>query len=86
MLIKKEYNSKQAEKHFKRKEKVLGQFWTPYDIAKFIVHFCSKFTSRKDLLLDPACDKGVFLRAGIEEGFKNVVGIESVFNIPSSLY
>ena len=76
MLMKNEYNSKQAEKHFKRKEKILGQFWTPYVIAKFIVRFCSKFVQKRDLLLDPACGDGVFLKAGIEEGFKEVVGID----------
>ena len=76
LKIKTEYESKQAEKHFKRKEKVFGQYWTPYPVAKFIVGFCSKFIDKKDVLLDPACGEGVFLRAGLEEGFKNVVGID----------
>ena len=79
--IKDDYNSKQAEKHFRRKEKVLGQFWTPYPLAKFIVNFCSKFVSKKDLLLDPACGEGVFLKAGIEEGFKNVIGFDVDQNV-----
>lgn len=33
------------------------------------------------MLLDPACGEGVFLRAGLEEGFKNVVG----FDVDSSV-
>ncbi|WP_457549705.1 N-6 DNA methylase [Archaeoglobus sp.] len=81
MLIRKEYESKQAEKHFKSKEKVLGQFWTPYPLAKFIVRFCLKFVDEKGLLLDPACGEGVFLKAGVEVGFREVVGIDVDSNI-----
>ncbi len=63
--------SEQAKKHFKRKDKVLGQFWTPQEVADFIVSFASKYIeSNTGIGCDPACGDGVFLRSLRKEGFK----------------
>ncbi len=63
--------SKQAIQHFNRKEKVYGQFWTPQEVADFIVSFASKqLKDRKGIACDPACGDGVFLRSLKNEGFK----------------
>ncbi len=62
----------QKEKHFKRKEKVLGQFFTPPKVAKFIVEFVIDHLENRDtnLACDPACGNGVFLKYLKEKGFK----------------
>lgn len=63
--------SEQAKKHFNRKEKVLGQFWTPQKVADFIVSFASKYIENNaGIGCDPACGDGVFLRSLRKEGFK----------------
>ncbi len=84
-MLKREYESKQAEKHFSKKEKVFGQYWTPYYLARFIVEFCSKLTNGRDILIDPACGEGVFLKAGSDFGFKRIVGIDIDPNVVSRL-
>ena len=61
--------SKQAILHFNRKEKVYGQFWTPQEVADFIVSFASKQLKDKRIACDPACGDGVFLRSLKNEGF-----------------
>ena len=45
----------QKEKHFERKEKVLGQFFTPPEVAKFIVSF-----SKRILHVIPHAVRGYF--------------------------
>lgn len=62
----------QKEKHFKRKEKVFGQFFTPPRVAKFIVDFAfDLLESRKtNLACDPACGDGIFLKYLKEKGFE----------------
>lgn len=63
--------SEQAKKHFKRKDKVLGQFWTPQEVADFIVSFASKYIENNTGIgCDPACGDGVFLKSLKKEGFK----------------
>ena len=37
--IKTLYKSSQADKHFSREEKVLGQFFTPKEVVDFILDF-----------------------------------------------
>ncbi|MEO0118775.1 MAG: N-6 DNA methylase [candidate division WOR-3 bacterium] len=64
------YNSRQANKHFSREEKVLGQFFTPPEIAEFIVAFCLKYVSTPKSACDPACGDGVFLSALIKYGLE----------------
>ena len=63
--------SEQAKKHFKRKDKVLGQFWTPQEVANFIVSFASKYIENNTGIgCDPACGDGVFLRSLKKKGFE----------------
>ncbi len=63
--------SNQEKKHFLRKEKVLGQFFTPYEVADFIVSFASKYISKeKKLACDPACGDGAFLLSLVKHGFE----------------
>ena len=76
MQLKTEYNSQQGIKHFKHKEKILGQFWTPYEIAEFIVRICTKFVREKGFAIDPACGDGVFLKSAVDMGFKKIIGID----------
>ena len=62
----------QKEKHFERKEKVLGQFFTPPEVAKFIVSFSIRHLDHREtnLACDPACGEGIFLRYLKKEGFE----------------
>ena len=66
----------QREKHFKVKEKVLGQFFTPQQVADFIVSLASLHMSRRVAGCDPACGDGVFLASMIKHGFKEIVGVD----------
>ncbi len=45
------YKSNQADKHFSRKEKILGQFFTPPEVAEFIVQFALNYLSSKKISL-----------------------------------
>jgi len=68
----------QREKHFKRKEKVLGQFFTPPEVAEFIVRFGLIHLDRECYKrgCDPACGDGVFLRAMVDAGIDEVIGMD----------
>jgi type I restriction enzyme M protein len=68
--IKTNYYSNQANKHFSRREKILGQFFTPLEVAEFIVSFAFNYTSSGRLACDPACGDGIFLSSLIKHGFK----------------
>ncbi|MCD6594876.1 N-6 DNA methylase [bacterium] len=76
MQLKTEYNSQQSTRHFRHKEKILGQFWTPYEIAEFIVRLCTKFVSGNEFAMDPACGDGVFLESAKNVGFEKIIGID----------
>lgn len=68
--VKTERISEQAVKHYSKRDKVLGQFWTPQEVADFIVSFASKcLKNRTGKACDPACGDGVFLRSLKREGF-----------------
>ncbi len=69
-------NSQQALNHFLKKEKVLGQFFTPEEVASFIVEFILLNRKSKEKAIDPACGDGVFLEGLIERNFKEIVGID----------
>ncbi len=69
-------NSQQALNHFSKKEKVLGQFFTPKEVANFIIEFIMLNRKRKEKAIDPACGDGVFLEGLIERNFKEIVGID----------
>ncbi len=77
------YKSNQADKHFSRKEKILGQFFTPPEVAEFIVQFALNYLSSKKSACDPACGDGVFLSSLINHGFEPIgVDIdENVLNL-----
>ena len=74
--------SNQANKHFSREEKILGQFFTPPEVAEFIVSFASQYISKnkKRSACDPACGDGVFLLSLIKYGFEPV-GVDIDKNI-----
>ncbi len=69
-------NSQQALNHFSKKEKVLGQFFTPKEVADFIIEFILLNSKRKEKAIDPACGDGVFIEGLIERNFKEIVGID----------
>jgi len=76
----------QKEKHFMKKEKVFGQFFTPPEVANFIVDFVvSSFNTKPQLAVDPACGDGIFLKALIERGINNIIGIEVDKNVLSEI-
>jgi type I restriction enzyme M protein len=56
--------------HFNRKEKILGQFFTPVEVADFIVSVSSSYVTTGRLACDPACGDGVFLSALLKYGFE----------------
>jgi len=82
--VNKFYTSNQANKHFSREEKILGQFFTPPEVAEFIVSFALSYLSTKNSACDPACGEGVFLSSLIEHGFKPL-GVDIDNNITNSL-
>lgn len=78
------YKSNQANKHFSREEKILGQFFTPPEVAEFIVSFASNYISTRKSACDPACGDGVFLSSLVNHGFK-ALGVDIDENIINSL-
>ena len=66
----------QQEKFFSEKEKVLGQFFTPPQVAEFMVEFSTRFLDRRERAIDPACGDGVFLLSLIRHGFREVWGVD----------
>ncbi|MEM4712806.1 MAG: N-6 DNA methylase, partial [Archaeoglobaceae archaeon] len=79
----------QRDKHFKYKEKVLGQFFTPQEVADFIVSMVAMHLERKKSGCDPACGDGVFLSSMLKHGFEEVVGMdideEAIKEIPINI-
>jgi type I restriction enzyme M protein len=79
----------QREKHFKCKEKVLGQFFTPPEVSDFIVSFTLVNLVNAKSGCDPACGDGVFLSSMIEHGLNEVVGMDidkkCIESIPKAL-
>lgn len=66
----------QRGRHFERREKVLGQFFTPPAIAEWMVRFVISFLDHRKVALDPACSDGVFLKPMLGANFKRVGGID----------
>ena len=79
----------QREKFFRKKEKIFGQFFTPQEIAEFIVSFALLHLDKAERAIDPACGDGVFLSALLKHGFKEIWGVDidpSVLdNIPEDI-
>ncbi|MCS7129923.1 MAG: N-6 DNA methylase [Archaeoglobaceae archaeon] len=74
---------RQRANHFSKKEKVLGQFLTPYPVAEFMVKFSMSLLDRKEKAIDPSCGDGVFLSSLIENDFKEVWGTDVDPNVIS---
>ena len=66
----------QQEKHFKCKEKIFGQFFTPVKVADFIINLASLHIQDTKSACDPACGDGVFLSSMLKNGFKEVTGVD----------
>jgi len=58
------------------KQRALGQFFTPLELARELVGRAEKFLVNREMALDPACGEGVFLLACAEKGFEWLVGID----------
>ncbi len=67
---------RQRERHFQRREKVLGQFFTPSALATWAVEQAIRWIDHRGKALDPACGDGAFLRPLLSAGFKEVWGID----------
>lgn len=67
---------RQRDRHFQRRRKVLGQFFTPPQLAAWMVEVSLSFLRRREWMLDPACGEGVFLEPALAHGFSGVMGIE----------
>lgn len=75
-LLQLETPKRQRDRHFERREKVLGQFFTPPNLAEWMVKFATSLLDCHELALDPACGDGVFLKPMLEGHFKRVIGID----------
>lgn len=77
----------QFQKHFNKKEKIYGQYFTPQEISNFIVEKCLYYLGKdtgKIKAIDPACGDGSFLSALKEKGILHFEGYdidEGVFNL-----
>lgn len=86
--IKTSHITTQELNHFNRKEKVFGQFFTPLEVANFIVSFSSDFVTTGRLACDPACGDGSFLLSLIKHGFEPVgvdIDQEVVNSLPENI-
>ncbi len=79
----------QLKKHFSKKEKIYGQFFTPRKIADFMISFSMLHLDKAEKAIDPACGDGVFLSSLIDHGFKEVWGVDidksAVKKIPKNI-
>ncbi len=66
----------QRDRHFCFKEKIFGQFFTPIEVADFIVQFASLHILNRQSACDPACGDGIFLSSMLKYGFNEIIGID----------
>ena len=78
-------NNRQALQHFSKREKVLGQFFTPGEVANFILDFILLHRSEKAKAIDPACGEGIFLKGLIDRNFEEIVGVDVDRNVAASI-
>ncbi|SEF40135.1 type I restriction enzyme M protein [Caloramator fervidus] len=74
----------QLKKHFSKREKIYGQYFTPLEVSRFIVKRCLDYLKKdaKDIkALDPACGDGSFLKAMLLEGIEYFEGYDIDENI-----
>lgn len=64
-----------------RKVKELGQYFTPMFVAEFMVSLITK--PKNALVLDPCAGTGVFLRALVKAGYKNIKAYEIDSTLPN---
>lgn len=69
-------DKRQRSRHFARREKVLGQFFTSPALAAWVVEIATSMLTSFHSALDPACGDGVFLRQMLQHNFETVVGID----------
>jgi len=55
-------------------KKKYGQYFTPREIAEFMINLTS--VNKKGKILEPGCGEGVFLKTLIDKGFKNLTAYE----------
>jgi len=70
------FKQSQREKHFQRREKVFGQFFTPANLAAWMVEVVATLLPRHTAALDPACGDGAFLLPLLQKGFSEVWGVD----------
>jgi adenine-specific DNA-methyltransferase len=58
----------------KKKKNKYGQYFTPPEVAEFMISLSNK--DKKSKILEPSCGEGVFLDILETKGFKNVLGCE----------
>ncbi|HIH96424.1 MAG TPA: N-6 DNA methylase [Thermoplasmata archaeon] len=79
----------QEQNHFSKKEKVLGQFFTPKRVVDFVLDFVELNQNKKGKVADPACGDGIFLKGLTARGYRDVVGIdidkEMIESIPEDI-
>lgn len=64
---------KQRTDYFQSKRKVLGQFFTPIEVARFMVNLSRPFYG---IAVDPAVGDGTFLKALMTEGYPIIYGVD----------
>ncbi|WP_322801113.1 N-6 DNA methylase [Thermoflexus sp.] len=69
-------SERQRDRHFRRRRKVFGQFFTPPRLATWVVETALPLLRRRESMLDPACGDGAFLEPACSLGFREIVGIE----------
>ena len=60
------FKQSQREKHFQRRKKIFGQFFTPARLAAWMVEVVATLLPRQTAALDPACGDGAFLLSILE--------------------
>jgi type I restriction enzyme M protein len=70
------FKQSQRAKHFQRREKVFGQFFTPANLAAWMVEVVATLLPNHNAALDPACGDGAFLLPLLRKGFSEVWGID----------
>jgi len=70
------FKQSQREKHFQRRKKVFGQFFTPARLAAWMVEVVATLLPNHTAALDPACGDGAFLLPLLQKGFNEVWGVD----------
>lgn len=74
----------QIEKHFSKKEKILGQYFTPIKISNLVTQKCLNYINKniKEIkAIDPTCGDGSFLKALEATNVENYLGYDIDENV-----